>query len=97
MWLLENIKGLVWLTFYFHWTAVLIDLKKVPNLTIIYSFPGGDVEVEAGIQAKVGRWGLVEGPTRGRGPGTAQPHRESGNTARVGIPQDGLRWRDLRA
>lgn len=72
MWLLENFKGLMWLTFYFHWTAVLSDLKKVPNLTIIYSFLGGDVEVEAGIQARDGRWGLVEGgqeagPTRGRG------------------------------
>ena len=52
---LENFPGLVWLTFYFHWTAVPSDLKEVPNLTIIYSFLGEDVEAEPGIQAGNGR------------------------------------------
>lgn len=36
MWLLENFKGLTWLTFYFHWIALQSDLKKVPTLTILY-------------------------------------------------------------
>lgn len=35
LWLLENLKGLEWLTIYFHWTDVLSDPKKVPNLTTI--------------------------------------------------------------
>lgn len=107
MWLLENFKGLVWLTFYFHWTAVLSDLKKVPNLTIIYSFLGGDVEVEAGIQARDGRWvwwkeGRKQDRPEGEAEGQPSPTGRPGACVPVGIPhagtpQDGPRRWELWA
>lgn len=49
MWLLENFKGLVWLTFYFPGTEVLRDLKKIPGFTATLILPLG----------KMQRWSLA--------------------------------------
>lgn len=106
MCLLENFKGLVWLTFYFHWTALQSDLKKVPTLTILYLSLG-----------KMWKWSLTFRLELGDGSqwkegGSRTDQRESprdspapqgvleccaGGSPSVSIPQDGPRWQDLWA
>lgn len=102
MWLLENFKGLVWLTFYFPGTEVLRDLKKIPGFTATLILPLGKMQ-RWSLACRVSTgdgdpWkeGRKQDTTRGKDPRTAQPApRGALQCARpVGIIQERVKWLD---